>query len=81
VESNPRALAENPEKNADSETRAAPGAARGTSPDFSGDPPEIPPELRRIIAAWPNLPEAVRRGIAAMIEAAMSDAQSDQSRD
>jgi hypothetical protein len=30
----------------------------------------IPPDLAAVMAAWPELPEAVRVGIVAMVEAA-----------
>jgi hypothetical protein len=33
------------------------------------------PELARLIAAWPTLPEAIRAGILAMIEAALTSAK------
>jgi hypothetical protein len=30
---------------------------------------EIPPDLATVVAAWPDLPEAVRGGIVAMVKA------------
>jgi hypothetical protein len=32
--------------------------------------PELPPDLAAVVAAWPTLPEAIRAGILAMVEAA-----------
>jgi len=43
---------------------AQPGAQSKT------DSPPIDPELSALIAAWPTLPEAIRLGILAMVEAA-----------
>ncbi len=34
--------------------------------------PELPPDLAAIVAAWPELPEAIRAGILAMVKAASS---------
>jgi hypothetical protein len=31
---------------------------------------EFPPDLATVVAAWPNLPEAIRAGILAMVKAA-----------
>ena len=62
-ESNPRPDTENPHKYADSETRAAPCAAR----DAAARP--VASELAELIDAWADLPEPVRRGIMAMVEA------------
>jgi hypothetical protein len=33
---------------------------------------EMTPELGEIVAAWPDLPEAIKAGIVAMVEAAAS---------
>jgi hypothetical protein len=41
--------------------------ARNREQNCSSDP-----ALARIVKAWPTLPEAVRRGIVAMVEAARS---------
>jgi len=38
--------------------------------DFSGKCNPADPELRVVIAAWPELPEAIRAGIVAMVKAA-----------
>jgi len=35
------------------------------------------PDLARLIDAWPRLPEAIRAGILAMIEAALTSAKLD----
>jgi len=43
------------------------GAESGARPDLS---PNIAPELAGLIDAWATLPEPVRRGILAMVEAA-----------
>jgi hypothetical protein len=43
------------------------GAESGARPDLS---PNITPELDGLIRAWASLPEPVRRGILAMVEAA-----------
>jgi hypothetical protein len=32
--------------------------------------PELPPDVARIAAAWPTLPDAIRTGIMAMVTAA-----------
>jgi hypothetical protein len=32
--------------------------------------PELPPDVARIAAAWPTLPDAIRAGILAMVAAA-----------
>ena len=48
-------------------TSDAPNEA-GRNPGRNGEP--IDPDLRRLIEAWPTLPEALRKGITAMIEAA-----------
>jgi hypothetical protein len=34
------------------------------------DPPDLPPDLAAVVAAWPTLPEAIRAGILAMVRAA-----------
>lgn len=43
------------------------GAKSGARPDLSRN---ITPEMAGLIAAWASLPEPVRRGILAMVEAA-----------
>jgi hypothetical protein len=43
------------------------GAEFGALPDLS---PKITPELVGLIDAWDSLPEPVRRGVLAMVEAA-----------
>jgi hypothetical protein len=45
-----------------------PGFGPPTSPPTPTDP-----KLAGIVAAWPNLPPAVRAGIVAMVEAATQD--------
>ena len=55
--------AEIPGKNAHSRNSAAPGAADDTQNAH------IDPDLPRVIDAWPALPEAVKAGILAMVEA------------
>ncbi|MCC7193488.1 MAG: hypothetical protein IT444_11965 [Phycisphaeraceae bacterium] len=63
-ESNPRPVAENIEKQADFEISAAPCAARDAQAHA------IDPTIATLINAWDNLPEPVRAGILAMIQAA-----------
>ena len=50
-----------PEENGDSANDEAPGAAPQQAE------PQLAPELTRIIAAWPSLPEAIRRAMLALI--------------
>jgi len=52
-----------PKKTADSQPG---GAESGALPTLS---PKTDPDLARLTAAWPDLPEPVRRGIMAMIDA------------
>ena len=59
-----RVSAENPEKNAHSENRAAAGAA------VDSENAEIDADLQAIIERWADLPEAVKVGIVAMVRAA-----------
>ena len=56
--------AENPEKNAHSENRAAAGAAIGSE---NGP---IDADLRAVIERWSELSDAVKAGILAMVRAA-----------
>jgi len=49
---------------------ASGGAESGALSDLS---PNIAPELAGLIDAWSSLPEPVRRGILAMVEAAKGD--------
>jgi hypothetical protein len=65
-ESNPRARRVFSEKDASSARRAAPGAARRARVRLRRPDPD--PALARVAAAWPDLPEPVRRGIVAMVE-------------
>jgi hypothetical protein len=37
--------------------------------------PELPPDLATVVAAWPELPEALRAGIVAMVKAATPNGQ------
>jgi len=37
------------------------------------EPPPLPAELQAVVNAWPDLPEAVRAGIVAMVEASVAD--------
>ena len=46
---------------------AAPGAAR--SVESEGETAQLDPDLTRLIDAWPELPEAIRAGIVAMVRA------------
>jgi hypothetical protein len=39
------------------------------------NPPSLPPELAEVVKAWPNLPEAIRAGILAMVKAATGNGQ------
>jgi hypothetical protein len=56
---NPTAIAESSEKHADSSNLAAHLQRAASKPDG----------LDVVIAAWPNLPEAIRTGIVAMVRA------------
>ena len=38
-------------------------------PDSHFDPPP-PPDLQRVVAAWDGLPEAIKAGILALVQAA-----------
>jgi len=55
------ATPENPEENAHSLDSAAPGAAVGAQNT------PIDPDLQAIIERWPELPDAVKAGILAMV--------------
>ncbi len=33
-------------------------------------PPPLPPDVQRIAAAWPHLPDAIRAGVLALVNAA-----------
>jgi hypothetical protein len=48
-------------------------------PSLSESPPafHLPPELVKIVNAWPGLPQVVKAGILAMIEAA-AEAQAEK---
>ena len=60
----PRAGEGNAEKTGDSDECAAPRAAQSAAnPPFDAD-------LQQLIDAWPDLPEAVKAGILAMVKAA-----------
>jgi hypothetical protein len=32
------------------------------------EPPELPPDLRRVVDAWPQLPDPIRRAVRALVE-------------
>lgn len=59
--------AQNPKKTANSDQG---GAECGAPPAFSTI---TDPDLARVVKAWPDLPEPVRRGILAMVEAAKGE--------
>jgi len=40
------------------------------SPTDAVSPAQLPPELARVVAAWDELPEAIRTGILALVDAA-----------
>ena len=61
-----RVALENPEKNAHSQASAAQGAAV----DSQNEP--IDTDLLVIIERWPDLPDALKAGIVAMIQTAKS---------
>jgi hypothetical protein len=48
------------------------GANCGAFPDTSAPSGPSASDISRVVEAWPSLPEAVRRGIVAMVEAARS---------
>ncbi len=60
-------LAQTPEKTSNPK---ASGAESGAVGDEIGP---IEPDLRRIIEAWPKLPDALKTGIMAMVTAASGD--------
>lgn len=39
------------------------------------NPPSLPPELAEVVKAWPNLPDAIRAGILAMVKSATGAGQ------
>jgi len=41
--------------------------------------PELTPDLAAVVAAWPELPEALKAGIVAMVKAALGGRPSDRS--
>jgi len=59
-------------KNANSQTGGAESGAVGAQNADSAVDGAVAadPDLGRLIEAWPTLPEAIRRGILAMVEAA-----------
>ena len=57
----PHVTLKNPEKNAHSQS----GAAHSAADEHAEGP--IDPDLRDVIQRWPDLPEAVRAGILAMV--------------
>jgi hypothetical protein len=61
-------MAENTGESDDSQMRAAPGAARCATGIDGGQNTPNDADLRRLIEAWAELPEALRRGIMAMVE-------------
>jgi hypothetical protein len=58
----------------ETQVSGAGGSKSGNKPAGSGDPaaPEPPadPDLAAVVAAWPDLPAALRAGIVAMVKAA-----------
>ena len=62
------ATPESPEENAHSRGSAAPGAAVGA------ENTPIDADLQAIIQRWPELPEAVKAGILAMVRPTATDA-------
>ena len=60
-------MSKNPEKNTLSEMRAALGAAVGAENGPVDD------DLRAIIERWPDLPDAVKAGMLAMVRAALNN--------
>ncbi len=44
-------------------------ATPNSSHDSSGGNPPLEDDLRRLVEAWPTLPDPVRAGIVAMVEA------------
>ena len=59
-------------KGGDSQSGAESGAPGGQNADSGwATVVNTNPELARLIDAWPKLPEAIRRGILAMVETAM----------
>ena len=63
-----RATPENPEENAHSEHCAAAGAA------VDSENVQIAPDLQAIVERWADLPDAVKAGIVAMVQAATKSA-------
>ena len=61
-----RVTPENRRKNAHSQEGAAPGAAA------VHENAPIDPDLQAVIKRWPDLPDAVKAGIAAMVNAQSS---------
>jgi hypothetical protein len=59
----------NPQQNAD--IREIPPAPAAPIAAPSAEPP-LPPDLAALLAAWPELPTAVRAGISAMVQASAS---------
>jgi len=62
------------EQPANSSGNIAPSETRGAESGAARVPAISDPNLSKIINAWAKLPEAVRRGILAMIEAAGGEA-------
>jgi len=60
-------------KSAISQTGGAESGAVGARNADSAAPSPTPtdPELARLVEAWPKLPEAIRRGILAMVESSL----------
>ena len=68
-ESNPRADSTKHFDNSGFASKANQGGAESGAVDTEKAP--IDPDLARLINAWPNLPEAIRAGIVAMVNAAI----------
>jgi hypothetical protein len=54
------------------ETQKSPAVAPTDAPATSSPATPEDAVLARVVTAWPNLPPAIRRGILAMVEAAVT---------
>jgi hypothetical protein len=39
------------------------------NPCVATSSPNLPPDLARVVAAWPRLPDAIKAGVLAMVQA------------